>query len=183
MRRARLRSLYCSSQSAMKRDTDIVVAALLFTIAGTAPALHAEMYKWINEDDSTTYSNQPPADASSVRELTTVETPPPARIEVQPPEPQKSAAEAPAPKRESDAASRAAAVRPLLPQAVRDPCLTSSDRFCHQKHSANYRPYVGYTPVEANVSESQAVVPPARGASSAASGSGSVSGGSRAKRD
>jgi hypothetical protein len=141
------------------------------------------MYKWVNEDDTTTYSNQPPADASSVREATVIEQlPPVTRVITRPAEAERQPATGSASTAlESEAAPRVAAMRSRFPQAVQDPCLTSSDRYCYQKNSAQYRPYVGYSPGGENVTDTnQAVVPPPRGASSSTAGTGSVAGGSRA---
>lgn len=158
----------------MKRSAAIVYSVLFASLFAAHPgATHAEMYKWINDDDTTTYSNQPPADPASARELTVIDSAAQpataARVEIQP-------AEAP----KLDGAARAAAVRPMLPPAVRDPCLMSSDRLCHQKNSGRYRPYVGYTG-EVGVAEAPAVLPPPRGATSGASATGAVSGGGAAR--
>ena len=153
----------------------VLAATILFA---ATPNASAEMYKWTNDDGTTTYSNQPPADQATAQELTVI-VPEPPRVELQSapaPKPPEAAA-----KIESESpVSRITHVRPQLPQAVQDPCLRSSDPLCHQKHGAHYRPGVGYTP-EPRVAEVPAVVPPARGATSSASGGGSVSGATRTK--
>lgn len=154
----------------------LLLAALLCC---TAPGVHSEMYKWVNDDDTTTYSSQPPAEPATARDMTVIkETPPVTQVTGQsaPAERQSTSANP-----EFEAAPRVAAVRSKLPQAVQDPCLTSSDRYCHQKHWAQYLPYVGYAPNGESVAETNpAIVPLPRGASSAAAGSGAVGGGSRA---
>ena len=141
------------------------------------------MYKWTNEDDTTTFSNQAPADPASARELTVIESvaqpAEPARVQIQPTPPQRAEIQ-PAEALKLDGAARAVAVRSMLPPAVRDPCLMSSDRLCHQKNSSRYRPYVGYTG-EAGVAEAPAVLPPPRGTTSGASATGAVSGGAAAR--
>lgn len=167
----------------------LVMTLAVAFFAGTMSSASAQIYKWTNDDGTTTYSSEAPEDRASKPDLTII-VPPPARVEVQPsappaanaasksPEPQVSVAE-PAARPEADAPRRPS-VRSLLPQAVQDPCLRSSDPLCHQKHSAYYKPYVGYTP-EPRVAEAPNVVAPARGATSSAAAGGSVSGGTRTK--
>lgn len=164
----------------------IAFTAALFTAA--APTTFAQIYKWTNDDGTTTFSNAPPADQAATPDFAVI-VPDPPRVEAQAapgkaPELQAKTAD-PAVKSESEA-PRAARVRSLLPQAVQDPCLRSSDRYCHQKHSAHYRPYVGYSPTrEAPAAETSAaaVMTPtsalARGASATAASGGTLSGGTR----
>ena len=154
----------------------IFTAALLCCIA---PAAHSETY----EDDTTPYSDQASAgenaggafsitDETLRARLTALRR---AEMERQP------VAEDVSDKLDTEAAPYVAAVRSKLPQAVQDPCLTSSDRYCHQKHSAHYRPYVGYSPNGQGVVETNpAIVPLPRGVTNAIAGTGSVGGGSRA---
>ena len=52
----------------------IVTAAMLLA---AAPVANAVIYTWVNEDDTTTYSDQPPSAPAEVRELTRIEPPPP----------------------------------------------------------------------------------------------------------
>lgn len=166
----------------MSKHTFHIAAALSATLCvAAALPVRAEMYKWINDDGSTTYSNQLPADPSTVQELTTIATPKePPRVAVDP-APPRIVVEPTLPKTELEAPAARAAVRSMLPQAVQDPCLTSSDRYCHQKNKGRYRPYVGYTPYESSVAEAAPVIPPARGATNGGSGGGAVGGTGRAK--
>ena len=163
----------------MRNDLRSLVSALAAAVfVAATPNVGAQIYKWTNDDGTTTYSNEAPADKASTADLAVI-VPEAPRVEVQqsakPAEPPKVVEIAPKPESE---APRESSVRSLLPQAVQDPCLRSSDRLCHQKHSAHYKPYVGYTP-EPRVAEAPAVVPPARGASNGAAGTGTLSGGSR----
>lgn len=48
-----------------------IAIAALFLCGG--PVAYAEMYKWIDAEGSETYSNQPPADRSNIRDLTKIE--------------------------------------------------------------------------------------------------------------
>ena len=166
-----------------------LIAFVAAVFAAAAPTSFAQIYKWTNDDGTTTYSNAPPPDQATAPDFAVIVQDPP-RVEAQTatpakaPEAQAKAAD-PAVKSENEA-PRAARVRSLLPQAVQDPCLRSSDRYCHQKHSAHYRPYVGYTPTpEPTVAESSAgaAVSPtpvvARGATATAGAGGAVSGGTR----
>ena len=154
---------------------DLIAAIVGALIASSTPAA-AEMFKWVNDDGTTTYSNQPPTDQSSVQEFTTIDIPKmdsPKPIVVEP------IAVQPQPPTQAEAPAMRPSVRARLPQAVQDPCLRSSDPLCYQKHRAYYRPYVGYTPEP--VAQAPAVTPPARGATAGASGGGEVGGGSRPK--
>jgi hypothetical protein len=159
----------------------IVTAALLLA---AAPVTNAVIYTWLNEDDTTTYSDQPPGDAAEVRELTRIEPPPALPAEM----PRNESIEA---QREKSSTGNAvvkggdtparAAVRSNVPLAVQDPCLTSSDRYCYQKQSGNYRPYIGYSPGAPAAAETpQAAGLSATGATAGEAGSGAVAGGSAA---
>ena len=156
----------------------IVTAALLL---GAAPVTNAVLYTWVNEDDTTTYSDQPPGDAAEVREVTRIEPPPALPAEM----PRHESTEAPREKSGTGSAvvkggetPARAAVRSNVPLAVQDPCLTSSDRYCYQKQSGNYRPYVGYSP--GAVETPHAAVMTATGATAGEAGSGAIAGGSAA---
>ena len=170
----------------MRNDVRPLITALAATFAIAAmPTAAAQIYKWTNDDGTTTYSNAPPAERASAPDLSVI-VPEVPRVEVKASPPSAIPDSTPkvvesAPKPETDT-PRAAGARSLLPQAVQDPCLRSSDRLCHQKYSSHYRPYVGYTS-EPRVAETTAVVPPARGATASAGAGGAVSGGNRLKRD
>ncbi|MGZ8203186.1 MAG: hypothetical protein ACXWUB_08045, partial [Burkholderiales bacterium] len=45
-----------------------------------------------------------------------------------------------------DAYSGSRSPRGAPSEAVRDPCLTSSDRNCYQRNARKYHPYLGYSP-------------------------------------
>ena len=180
-------SFICSGRSVMRsnvRPVAIAVAAAVFAVA--APSAIAQIYKWTNEDGTTTYSNEAPAEKAAAPDVTVI-VPEAPRVEVQPApvvkavEQQAKSAE-PAIKSEPET-PRAPIVRPNLPLAVQDPCLRSSDRFCHQKHSAYYKPYVGYSPDARPTETTATVVPPARGATASAAAGGTLSGGTKPKRD
>lgn len=111
-----------------------LVAALL----GAAPAAHAAMYRWVDDDGNITYSNQLPEDRGAAREVMTI-TPPKAPA----PEP---------PKQAPQAAAAEASAKPSTPvprvtaEAVQDPCLRSSDPKCYERNKDRYHPYLGYSP-------------------------------------
>lgn len=114
--------------------SSLVLAALL----GAAPAAHAAMYRWVDDDGNITYSNQLPEDRSAAREVTTI-TPPKAAT----PEPPKQAQ----PAAISEASAKpASAVPRVTAEAVQDPCLRSSDPKCYERNKDRYHPYVGYMP-------------------------------------
>lgn len=52
------------------------IALAAFAFVSAAAPVHAAMYKWIDEEGSVTYSNQPPPEPSKVRELTKIDAAP-----------------------------------------------------------------------------------------------------------
>jgi hypothetical protein len=70
--------------------------------------------------------------------------------------------------READSAQRAP--RGVQAEAVRDPCLTSSDPKCYERNKDRYHPYLGYSPTPVQPAT------PAIGTSSPAGAGGSVGG-------
>lgn len=158
--------------------TACAAVAALF-LAAAAPAVHGVMYKWVDEDDTVTYSNHLPHELARIKEITLIEEPAPPPAEVRKPETASVNPEPAAPRREAETTPQAisGAEREAPPRvvtraapalAVQDPCLTSSDPTCHQKNSGNYHPYLGYSP--------GAGTPPATGATRAAGAGGGVAG-------
>ncbi|HYC49067.1 MAG TPA: DUF4124 domain-containing protein [Burkholderiales bacterium] len=171
-----------------------VVSIVLVLAASHA---HANMYKWIAEDGSVTYSNKLPEDRTKVRELTQLETAPPARpaptniaqATIQnvdplfvfvPPAPRQPAAqvEPAAPGSQPEIVitpKNGSGVRADLPPtaayrgAAQDPCLRSPDPRCYELNKDRYHPFLGYMP---------AAAAPAVGATVGSAGGGVVAGGS-----
>lgn len=114
------------------RILSIAIAALFI---GSAPAAHAVMYKWIDAEGSVTYSNTPPTDPGQVTELTKIED-----MSTVPAD--KRPKESGATDREKSSGGSVVA----QPEAVRDPCLRSSDPKCHERNKDRYHPYLGYAP-------------------------------------
>jgi hypothetical protein len=143
----------------------------LFTLA--APHASADMYKWVSEDGSVTYSNILPQEPSKVRALTRIETPPsPAAAK------REATAEdvdplfvfvPPAPRPPQDVARTDTPQRLIYRgapvSAPRDPCLRSADPRCYERNKDRYHPFLGYTPDGAAV-----------GTTSGASGGGAIGG-------
>ena len=125
-----------------------------------APAANSQMYRWIDSHGAVTYSNKLPGDTSGVRDLTVVlETPGTMSA------PEKSAADKRAPETASSSlpplteppqASPRIAVSPNAPEAVRDPCLRSSDPKCIERNKAAYLPGRGYSPAAVGATSSTA---------------------------
>lgn len=169
----------------------VAVAAVL---SAATPAADAQMYRWIDEHGSVTYSNQPPGETAGIRELTLVDdgssrmTPQEVRTrEILEAErsggaralrevirsPGAATVSVPeagtrAPNPESPAPPRAAIARPR-PEAVRDPCLRSSDPKCYERNREAYVPYLGYSPSTLKAAR-EAEAPGVGGTSSAAGG-------------
>ena len=151
------------------------------------------MYKWTDAQGSVTYSNTPPSEPAQVKELTRIEdtaapkgsartlppqTPPgyimgkPERLPGEPAGPQRqpeTAAREPAPL-QRDAESMPRATRGLQAEAVRDPCLRSSDPKCHERNKDRYHPYLGYSPTPVQPAT------PAIGATNPTGAGGSIGG-------
>jgi hypothetical protein len=163
----------------------VVIAAMLLT---AAPAALSAMYRWVDEQGTVTYSNEPPP--ASARDVTLVDditnsisshekrtrellleaerdksgtsTANPAAGAVAS-QPATASGDLPAPR---------AAISPGQPEAVRDPCLRSADPKCYERNRASYVPYRGYSPSAAGASATAAV-----GATSSAAAGGTVAGG------
>ena len=165
---------------------DRLAATMFAALLTSAVSAHAVMYKWVDADGTVTYSNHPPANAGTVKQITVLDVPPPttpherrtlellnaerprAGAEGAPPIPESSAP------RETDYpvgdASQRDAARvtpgldsPGIPRwggwpgradAVRDPCLRSSDPKCYEKNRDAYVPYLGYSPAAARAARS-----------------------------
>ena len=168
-----------------------VCFALVALLSAPAYAAPSAMYRWLDEAGSVNYSNTPPPesardvtlidDATNVisstekrtREILEIErhaNPAAAR------NPASSAAvEAPSVVigGESAAPASRAGISPLQPEAVRDPCLRSSDPKCYERNRAAYVPYRGYSPSAAAGQTSLVGI----GATSSAGAGGMVAGG------
>jgi hypothetical protein len=143
------------------------------------------MYRWIDAEGSMTYSNTPPSEPARVKALTRIEdTSAPkgsartlpqqaqpgyvmGKPEMLPGEP--PAAQRP-PETQRDAENMPRATRGVQAEAVRDPCLRSSDPKCYERNKDRYHPYLGYssTPVQPAT--------PAIGATNPTGAGGSVGG-------
>ena len=133
-------------------------------LSAAAPAAASGMYRWVDDAGSVHYSNTaPPEHARDVtliddatntissterrtREILEIErnaAPFAARNPAS-----AATAESPAVSigSESPAPPSRASIAPLQAEAVRDPCLRSSDPKCHERHRAAYVPYLGYSP-------------------------------------
>jgi hypothetical protein len=148
-------------------------SASLFAVA---PAVHSQIYRWTDAEGSTTYSNKPPSDAAAANDLAvlpdipgTMTAPPEKRTpeaarpagaaaaQQSPParaaapdvldafNRAASSADAPAPAPSATPSARIS-VPANAPEAVRDPCLRSSDPKCYERNRAAYVPYLGYAP-------------------------------------
>jgi hypothetical protein len=172
----------------------VAIAAMLCV---AAPAAFSEMYRWVDEHGTVTYSNHLPPEPSLARDVTIVEdasaksSPIEQRtkeiidaerggqtargVPIAPgasgtlPETAISGDAPPAPR---------ISIAPGAPEAVRDPCLRSSDPKCPEKNRGNYVPYRGYSPSAAGMAAGSTAV----GASSSAAGGGSVAGGTSVAR-
>lgn len=166
-----IRSLNCNCSTVMQKRLRILLtsaaAAALFT---TAPTAYSQMYRWIDERGSVNYSDALPADRTGIRQLTMIDdgsrkvTPSERRTReilqaeglLVPDDPQ-NVVSSPGPGPEatgtqdplspppaasipygSDSSARA--------EAVRDPCLLSSNPRCHERHRSAYIPGRGYSP-------------------------------------
>ena len=139
-------------------------AALLAALVA-APAAHSQMYRWIDAHGSVVYSNQLPSSSSAVRDLTVVlETPDTRASELRRIEVQQGASSLPL-LAEPPQSSPRIAISPNAPDAVRDPCLRSSDPKCYERNKAAYVPGRGYAPA-------------AVGATASAGAGGTLAGGS-----
>jgi hypothetical protein len=165
-------------------------AAALAALLCAAPA-HAEMYKWIAEDGTVTYSNTPPTERGKVKDVTKMDN-----INTAPADKRPKAVQAPAPDRPGalkpdTAFAPESVIRPdpvastpdsttrreagtaapprggIQTEAVQDPCLRSSDPQCYERNKDKYHPYLGYAP-----SATRSAV----GASSSAAGGGAIGG-------
>jgi hypothetical protein len=182
----------------VKLASAFVIALGSAGLFAAAPAAHSQIYRWTDAEGSATYSNKPPSDAAAVHDVAvipdipgTMTAPPEKRT----PEAARPAAAAQSPPTRAavpdvvDAFNRAAtsadapaaapapsatpsariSVPANAPEAVRDPCLRSSDPKCYERNRAAYVPYRGYAP---SVAGAMGV-----GATSAAAG-GTLAGGS-----
>jgi hypothetical protein len=176
----------------MSTHSRTFAAALAATLLTTASAAGAQMYRWIDEQGSVTYSNQLPPPDAKVREVTPIDD---GSRQVSPSEKRtleildaeqerqkgRSAAREPSLAPGTLPADAAGAIdvtptigiAPTQPEAVRDPCLRSADPKCIEKNRAAYVPYRGYSPSASTMTPALPV-----GAGSGAGAGGSVGGGS-----
>jgi hypothetical protein len=154
----------------MQARATAIRTALMLSFVGSTPVAHSVMYRWIDQDGGTTYSDQMPSDPSRVRALTVIDTPrPPSHLEKrsrqlidgqrtgQAPDSaamlyESTARETSTLDSEMPTASelrggpRISGIPDGRPQAARDPCLRSSDPRCYEKNRDSYIPYLGYVP-------------------------------------
>jgi hypothetical protein len=148
------------------------------------------MYRWVDDAGAVNYSNTPPPehardvtlidDATNTISSTEKRTREILEIERQSNplatrDPASGATvEPPAVSVNGDSPTPAAraGVSPLQPEAVRDPCLRSSDPKCYERNRAAYVPYLGYSPSAAGQLSITGV-----GATSGATGVGTLAGG------
>src|SRR5689334_22544454 len=52
-----------------------ITCSLTVALALSAAVVHATMYRWVDENGSVNYSDQPPANPSVVRQLTVIDEP------------------------------------------------------------------------------------------------------------
>jgi hypothetical protein len=155
-------------------------AALSAALLCASPIADAVMYKWVDDTGSVTYSNAPPVDTQSAREVTKIEDISPAlgtrerHLEAAQRDAGGDAVASPppsatrAPETAATAAPPRVNARPLRTEAVQDPCLTSADPQCHQRNKHLYDPYLGYAP--------STLAPPAVGATAGVGAGGAVGG-------
>ncbi len=135
----------------------VALAAALLLGAASA---HSQLFRWIDDHGSVTFSNEPPSDPAAVRDLTVVdETVRPMTLhERRTLEILNAQRETPgntgaaqdalaAPSEMPDPLTAATVANDASrPEAVRDPCLTSADPKCVEKNRAYYVPGRGYAP-------------------------------------
>ena len=166
-----------------------------------APYAQSQMYRWIDAQGAVTYSNQLPSDMSIVRDLTVVLDNPGTVTSRDPRGEQQRQGAAPPPAVGATGGSRDAleafsrpgaselpplvappgtpdpapriSISPNAPEAVRDPCLRSSDPKCYERNRDAYVPGHGYSPSAARASKETAT-----GGTSGAAAIGAVAGGS-----
>jgi hypothetical protein len=177
--------------------------SLAAALALSAAVAHATMYRWVDENGSVNYSDQPPANPATVRQLTVIDEPRITKYEKRSVEiienekqrlgdtpgqaqdratgtsPGYDTASVPLYNPQFDNSPGASqlprsGLRSLQPEAVRDPCLRSSDPRCPEKNRAAYVPYLGYAPSAAGMAHGSS--PAAVGSSSAVGATGAVGG-------
>lgn len=149
-------------------------AALAAALLIAASAAHSQIYRWVDEQGSIAYSNEPPTERSTAHELTLIDD---GSSRVSPTE-QRTREILEAERAATSSAPRNAGLRPYgpaheivvapgstpdmaplggaepprisaspsQPEAVRDPCLLSADPRCYERNRDNYVPYRGYSP-------------------------------------
>ena len=187
-------TLNCTCDDTMQthrvKPVCVALAAMLYV---AAPAAYSEMYRWVDDQGTVTYSNQPPSEPSTATDVTIVDDGSAKSSAVEQrtkeiidaergsetarglpmvpgasgtlPETAISGDAPPAPR---------ISIAPGAPEAVRDPCLMSADPKCPDKNRGYYVPYRGYSPSAAGAATGSIVV----GASTSAAAGGSVAGGS-----
>ena len=59
-----------------KPSINSIRTLLALSLVAVAPAAHAVMYRWVDHNGAVTYSDQPPPNESTVRQLTIIDRPP-----------------------------------------------------------------------------------------------------------
>ena len=123
----------------LSRNFVLYCAAVVVTAGATSAAAAGELYRWVDERGVVNYSNEPPADRRTVKDLRLVED----RTSVYTPDKpladamrerarkQRTAPPAASLPREPQTDARRQAQEPALPPFAYDPCLTGSDVDCY----------------------------------------------------
>lgn len=165
------------------------ILAVAVSAAGL-PSVHAQTYRWIDENGAVNFSQELPAPDSAIQELGVVEgsatlSPFEQRALELINEERRALAQqrAGAASGSPDPAMFQSGVAGDMPSsssrpraratAARDPCLLSPDPRCFEKNARNYDPYHGYAPAHAAASATTVGAP---GTPTAASGTGNTGG-------
>jgi hypothetical protein len=70
-------NLYCTRASMMRaRTSNRIRTAIAVALMAAAPAAQSTMYRWVDQNGAITYSDQPPTNQSTVRQLTAIDRAP-----------------------------------------------------------------------------------------------------------
>jgi hypothetical protein len=76
-RRSRFGNLYCTGAATMRaRTRNRIRTAIAVALVTAAPTAQSAMYRWVDQNGAITYSDQPPTNQSTVRQLTVIDRPP-----------------------------------------------------------------------------------------------------------
>jgi len=68
---------YCTRAAIMRaRTRNRIQTAIALALVTAAPAAQSAMYRWVDQNGAITYSDQPPTNQSTVRQLTVIDRPP-----------------------------------------------------------------------------------------------------------